>query len=237
MSETEKDKEKEEQEEKPESKQKFTFKCTKCDKCCLSRGPIPLTMWDLELWARNNVVTNFFPYLDIHATPSGGIDLILKPLAPPKKDEKKNETIPDPLGGVPIEDLLDVKCPMYNEEQKKCLIYEFRPLSCRTYPLEFDGNSFTIVDDQCPGIGKEGMTKEELKEMRDVAKTMFYELSRMRISLPILNQVLSKNFLMDLMKQQMEVMSNMSEEDRAKLNEIMGKSQKQDHDHADEKTP
>ena len=29
-----------------EPKAKFTFKCTRCDKCCLARGPIPITFWD-----------------------------------------------------------------------------------------------------------------------------------------------------------------------------------------------
>ena len=51
--------------EKPdaeEPKTKFTFKCTRCDKCCLARGPIPITFWDLELWAKNGVVANFLPY-------------------------------------------------------------------------------------------------------------------------------------------------------------------------------
>ncbi|MHA1468768.1 MAG: hypothetical protein ACTSP6_11925 [Promethearchaeota archaeon] len=49
----------EEQAETETSKAKFTFKCTRCDKCCLARGPIPITLWDLELWARNGVVANF----------------------------------------------------------------------------------------------------------------------------------------------------------------------------------
>ncbi len=232
MSETEKDDEIENNEKKtePESqKTKFTFKCTRCDKCCLSRGPIPITAWDLQLWAHNKVVANFLPYLDIQEIPSGGIDLILKPLLPSKSGDEKDAT--SPFQQVPIEKLIGAKCPMYNDEQKKCLIYENRPLSCRTYPLEFDGNSFTIVDDECPGIGEEGMTKEDLKEMREIAKTMFLELARMRISLPILYQILSKSFMMDLMKQQMDVMNNMSEEDRAKLDEIMKKSQDHEHEH------
>ncbi|MFW9930479.1 MAG: hypothetical protein ACFFD1_13880, partial [Candidatus Thorarchaeota archaeon] len=32
------------------TKAKFTFKCTRCDDCCLSRGPIPITFYDLEMW-------------------------------------------------------------------------------------------------------------------------------------------------------------------------------------------
>ncbi|MHA1477077.1 MAG: hypothetical protein ACTSPU_02660, partial [Promethearchaeota archaeon] len=65
----EKEQIKEETEIKPdteEPKTRFTFKCTRSDKCCLARGPIPLTFWDLELWARNGVVANFLPYMDIY---------------------------------------------------------------------------------------------------------------------------------------------------------------------------
>ena len=207
-----------------ESKAKFTFKCTRCDKCCLGRGPIPITFWDLELWARNGVVANFMPYLDIYNKPDGGIDLILKPLPPPPK-EGEDEKPRDPFGGVPIEDLLEVKCPLYNKEKKECLVYSNRPLSCRTYPLEFDGKNFTVVDVDCPGIGEEGMTKEELKDMRDTAKQMYYELTRMRIALPVLSQLISQKVMMDLMKQNMEAMSKMSEEDRTKLDDILKKDQ------------
>lgn len=218
-------KEKEEGKETTEETQKakFTFKCTRCDKCCLARGPIPITMWDLELWAKNGVIANFLPYLDVYTKPDGLTDLILKPLAPSKGDSEKPST--DPFAETPIEELLEEKCPLYNKEQKKCLVYENRPLSCRTYPLEYDGKNFSVVDVDCPGIGEEGMTKEELKEMRETAKIMNYELSRMRIALPVLSQIISGNFMKQLMKQQMEAMSKMSDEDKAKLDEIFKKDQ------------
>ncbi|MFX1313455.1 MAG: YkgJ family cysteine cluster protein [Promethearchaeota archaeon] len=212
-------------EEKP--KAKFTFKCTRCDNCCSARGPIPITFWDLEMWARNGVVANFMPYLDIYNKPDGGIDLILKPLPPPPEEGEKEKTSSDPLKSVPIEDLLDIKCPLYNKEDKKCLVYENRPLSCRTYPLEFDGKNFIVVDADCPGIGEEGMTKEELMEMRDTAKTMYYELTRMRIAIPVLNQIISQKIMMDLMRQNLEAMSKMSDEDRQKLDEIFKKSREE----------
>ncbi|MFX1374354.1 MAG: YkgJ family cysteine cluster protein [Promethearchaeota archaeon] len=212
----------ESQEEKP--KAKFTFKCTRCDNCCSARGPIPITFWDLEMWARNGVIANFMPYLDIYNKPDGGIDLILKPLAPPPKEGEEEISKKDPFGMAPIEELLDVKCPLYNKDDKKCLVYENRPLSCRTYPLEFDGKNYIVVDADCPGIGEEGMTPEELKEMRETAKIMHYELTRIRIALPVLNQLISQKIMMDLMRQNMEAMSKMSEEDRAKLDEIFKKS-------------
>ncbi|MFX1278184.1 MAG: YkgJ family cysteine cluster protein [Promethearchaeota archaeon] len=220
---------KESEEIEKEVKTKFTFKCTRCDDCCLGRGPIPITFWDLELWARNGVVANFMPYLDIYQKPDGTADLILKPLAPPKESEADNAP-QDPFETTPIDELLEAKCPLYNKEDKKCLIYDNRPLSCRTYPLEFDGKNFIVVDADCPGIGEEGMTKEDLVEMRETAKTMHYELTRMRIALPVLNQIISSNFMKMLMKQQMEAMSKMSDEDKEKLDEIF-KKQEQDLDH------
>ena len=224
---------KETADEEKEVKTKFTFKCTRCDACCSSRGPIPITFWDLEMWARNGVVANIMPYLDIYQKPDGNIDLVLKPLPPPKEGE--GESTPQvPFDDVPIEELLEVKCPLYNKDDKKCLIYDNRPLSCRTYPLEFDGKNFIVVDADCPGIGEKGMTKEELIEMRETAKTMHYELTRMRIALPVLNQIVSSNFMKMLMKQQMEAMSKMSDDDKAKLDEVFKKqeqNQEQNHDH------
>lgn len=205
------------------TKAKFTFKCTRCDDCCLSRGPIPVTFYDLEMWAKNGVIANFLPYLDIFNKPDGSIDLIMKPLPPKPKEGEESKR--DPFSPVPIEELLEEKCPLYNKEKKECLVYENRPLSCRTYPLEYDGKNFTIVDVECPGLNEEGMTKEELKEMRDTAKRMFYELTRMRITLPVLNQLITQKVMMDLMRQNMEAMSKMSEEDRAKLDEIFKKDQ------------
>lgn len=216
-------------EEEKEVKTKFTFKCTRCDTCCIGRGPIPVTFWDLEMWARNGVVANFMPYLDIYQKPDGNIDLILKPLPPPKEVEGEGPP-QDPFDALPIEELLEVKCPLYNKDDKKCLIYDNRPLSCRTYPLEFDGKNFIVVDADCPGIGEEGMTKEELIKMRETAKTMHYELTRMRIALPVLNQIVSSNFMKMLMKQQMEAMSKMTDDDKTKLDEIF-KKQEPNHDH------
>jgi hypothetical protein len=54
---------------------------------------------------------------------------------------------------------------------------------------------------------------------------MFYELTRMRISIPVLNQIITQKVMMDLMRQNIEAMSKMSDEDRAKLDEIFKKNQ------------
>lgn len=216
--------EKDSEEEKKAKKSKFRFKCTRCDRCCLERGPIPVTLWDLELWARKGVIANFLPYLEVYERPSGTVDLILKPL-PVQEKENAEQSPEQAFQQTPLEDLLNEKCPLYNKDEEKCLVYENRPLSCRTYPLDYDGTHYSIVDVDCPGIGQEGMTKEELKEMRDTAKQMNYELTRIRIALPVLNQIISRNVMMDLMQQNMEAMSKMSDEDRQKLEDIFKSAQ------------
>jgi Fe-S-cluster containining protein len=218
--------ENEEKNETKKKRKKFTFKCTRCDECCLERGPIPITLWDLEMWARNQVLENFLPYLEVYTKPDGTVDLILKPMNSEEKEPKDMEQDPtQAFQETPIEDLLDKKCPLYNKDEEKCLVYENRPLSCRTYPLEYDGKNYRIVDLDCPGIGEEGMTKDELKNMRETAKTMNYELTRIRIGLPVLNQIISRKVMMDLMRQNMQAMNQMSDEDRQKLDEIFKKSQ------------
>ncbi|MBN1216085.1 MAG: YkgJ family cysteine cluster protein [Candidatus Lokiarchaeota archaeon] len=224
MTEEKKDENNNNQKEKSETeeKTKFTFKCTRCDNCCLKRGPIPITQWDLEIWAKNGVLANFLPYLGIYNNPNGTMDLILKPFS--TKDTKKKD-VEDIFSQPTIEDLFEEKCPLYNKEDKKCLVYNNRPLSCQTYPLEYNGKNYTIVDNECPGIGQEGMTKEELKLMRDIAQKINYELTRTRISLPVFSQILSQKIMIDLMRQNMEAMSKMSEEDRSKLDEIFKKSE------------
>ena len=126
---------------------------------------------------------------------------------------------------------MEEKCPLYDKENKNCLVYDNRPLSCRTYPLEYDGKNFTVVDVDCPGIGQEGMSKDDLKEMRDTAKTMYFELTRMRIAIPVLRQIISQKVMMDLMRQNLEAMSKLSDEDRQKLDEILRKGNEQPHEH------
>lgn len=237
MSETPPDKKEEKESQEPESekvedkKTKFTFKCTKCDKCCAARGPIPLTFWDIEMWAKSGVLLNFMPYLEIYQNPSGGLDLILKPIPVPKEGADQKPPALDPFSTTPIEELLDEKCPLYNATEKKCLIYEHRPLSCRTYPLEYDGKNFSVVDVDCPGIGQEGMTKEELQEMRDTAKLMFNELTRIRINIPVLHQIIQKDVMLELIKQNKDAMEKLSEDDKKQIDQIFKKSDDHNHDH------
>ena len=243
-------------------KSKFVFHCTQCGWCCENRGPIPITFWDLEMWAKNGVLDNFMAYLKINITSTGGYDLILAPLKfdPYKKlmeqqqklmkemAKQKAKEAAEKEGKVDLElaeeepeeekepDIDEVRCPLFNLEKRECLVYEYRPLSCRTYPLEYDGEGFNIVDeDNCEGIGKEPMTKEELKEMRDNAKLAFNQMATMKISIPVLFNVIGKDpllkqqiqqeLIMEMMQQQQKAMESMDPEDKKKLDEILQKNQ------------
>ncbi|MGC8571260.1 YkgJ family cysteine cluster protein [Caldivirga sp.] len=41
-------------------------------------------------------------------------------------------------------------CVFFDEESKKCRIYENRPVGCRLYPLNYDDEYGVVVDKYCP---------------------------------------------------------------------------------------
>ncbi|MBN2154917.1 MAG: YkgJ family cysteine cluster protein [Candidatus Lokiarchaeota archaeon] len=263
--------------EKSAETKKFLFHCTQCGWCCENRGPIPITFWDLEMWAKNGVLDNFIPYLKIFRTESGGFDLILAPLKfdPYKKyvekqqellkkqleqteqkesetessekeeeEEEENTTETDKVDQKEG-DVDEKRCPLFNMEKRECLVYQFRPLSCRTYPLEFDGEGYNVVDeDNCEGIGQGPMTKEDLKEMRENAKRTYTEMKTMQISIPvlfnvirqdsILRQQMQTEFWYEMYQEQLKAMESMDPEDKKKLDEILSRSRKKEMEEEEE---
>ena len=205
--------------ENTETKPKFSFNCIKCGNCCSDRGPIPIVTADLLTWAKNEVISTIIPYLNFIRTEFGTIDLVLS---------RKKANPYDFLGSKPEKkesQVEDKSCPFFNKEKKDCLIYLNRPLSCQTYPLEYDGSKFLVVDaDNCLGIGEGTNTKEELKKMRNLAKNMYKELAQMRITMPILSQALQPFVLQEILKTQqqyMDELEKMSPEEREKIEEQM----------------
>ncbi len=184
---------------------KFNFSCQKCGNCCLERGPIPLVLDDLVMWAKNNVVANIMPYLKFIETPQGTIDLVLaRQNIGPSEEEKEK----------------DLSCPFFNKEKKECTIYSNRPLSCRTYPLEFTGENFQIVDAEDPGLEcEEKMSKEALSRMKKLAKKMNRELIKMRISMPVISQAMQPFIIQRLIETQQKMMEQMSPEEKKKFEE------------------
>ncbi|MHA1732856.1 MAG: YkgJ family cysteine cluster protein [Promethearchaeota archaeon] len=218
-----------ESEEAPKPRQKFKFKCTGCGACC-ERGNVPLTFWDLELWARNKVVANMLYNVSLVTGESGVPDLVFRASPDGGGSSSPAGVDGEAAGGgnSPGGATKGGKCPYFNASEKKCTIYENRPLACRSFPLEYDGQHYLLAELECPGVGEGPMTKEELAEIRNYARIFLNELRRTRVALPILTQVIGaeveRNFLAMLQKQSEAMMANMSEEDRRKIDEIYKKS-------------
>jgi len=111
------------------------------------------------------------------------------------------------------------RCKMYNSESKECSIYEDRPLACRAYPLKHDGSGYLLRDKECPGIGKGEMSKEALLEIRGAAVDEHQDEARTAAVLPALQAILLK----EMTKQSEEAYGKLSDEERAKLEEILKK--------------
>jgi Fe-S-cluster containining protein len=62
---------------------------------------------------------------------------------------------------------IDGYCIFYNRANKKCQIYEKRPMGCRLYPVVYLVNEGAIVDELCPM----GHTISE-KELRTKGKIL-----------------------------------------------------------------
>nr|MDO8113916.1 YkgJ family cysteine cluster protein [Candidatus Sigynarchaeota archaeon] len=232
--------------ETKEPKSKFKFTCTKCGACCENRGPVPLTISDLEAWASKKIIRNMFPYIVIHREKASSITRLVfnmindQPASKAKEGDsekdnasretgassEKKEGGSTPEGGDEMDDIIvgeiveKGKCPMYNKETKACLIWADRPTYCRAFPLGFEDGSFFVEMEDCPGLAtKEEMSKDLLKQMRDDAKRLADDSRQVGIVLPIL-QALVMNALQQA---NLRAMSKMSPEDMQKLNDIMQK--------------
>ncbi|MFX1484956.1 MAG: hypothetical protein ACFFCP_17395, partial [Promethearchaeota archaeon] len=101
-----------------------------------------------------------------------------------------------------------------------CEIRYSRPISCRTYPLEFNGEKYVLSSKDCPGVGQGEVSKEALQEARSLAEQEFNERIETISSLPVIYTIIMNQML----RQSAEAMQNLSEEDRKKMDEILGKS-------------
>jgi hypothetical protein len=114
-------------------------------------------------------------------------------------------------------------CTFYSEESKSCEIENYRPISCRTYPLEYNGKKFYVSDRNCPGVGKGEVTKDSLKEAKELAEQDFNERMMTRQVVPALYNIVMNT----VMIQNEAAMKDLSPEDKAKLEEIMAKTDSQ----------
>jgi Fe-S-cluster containining protein len=115
----------------------------------------------------------------------------------------------------------DGKCKMYDPASKECKIYNTRPIVCRAYPLMHDGSGFLLRDEECPGLNKGDMTKEALEEIRKAAVEENENEKRTAAILPMLQAIMFG----EMAKKSEEAYSKLSEEEKAKLEEIFKKKE------------
>lgn len=115
----------------------------------------------------------------------------------------------------------DGKCRMYDPASKECKIYDNRPQVCKAYPLMHDGSGFLLRDKECPGLDKGEMSKKALEEIRKAAVEENEDEARTAVVLPMVQALL----LSDMAKKSEEAYSKLSEEEKAKLEEILKKKE------------
>jgi len=166
---------------------KFVFNCQREGRCCETRDSIDVLIDDIERWWTDGNFAKIYPELRI--VTDGALPIKMQ-------IQKENA------------------CPFLDD--KNCSIYDARPMSCRAFPLGFNGKNFILVDEECPGIGKGKTTPEDLEDIRNAAKAEYHARIRNQAILPALHAIILK----DAMKQSEEALGKLSDEERDKLKEI-----------------
>ncbi len=187
-------------------KSKYNFKCLE-QQCttiaCHIRPTISVTLGDLTRWSTQGYLMNILPGVSLKMPESEkdliSLELMRKPL---KKDSEQTA------------------CIFFNEEANGCEIRYSRPLSCRAYPLEYNGEKYYLSSKDCPGVGQGEVSKEALQEARNLADQAFRERGETYTALPAVYSII----MTQMIRQSTEAMKNLSEEDRKKMDEMMSKS-------------
>ncbi|MHA2297684.1 MAG: YkgJ family cysteine cluster protein [Candidatus Hodarchaeales archaeon] len=196
------------QENKTEVKKKtpkYVFNCTKCGQCCKDRVSVPITIVDIDKWTKKGMITSILPHLSMNYVmiedgKGQFVQLVMK-----------NPTTED--GSQPQ------GCPMFDEENSICNIYMNMPLDCASFPLGYNGQSHfvrSIADKKCEGLGQGKMTKERLTADSKFSKETYEAMVSINTVFPLFYSL----FMKDLMFQQEQMQKNLSEEDKAKIDEI-----------------
>jgi len=169
---------------------KFIFECQKTGRCCYLRDPIKIYDIDLARWWTDGSFGTVFPHLKLHLTEA---------LVP--SEMKLEKTILKEEEKRPEEEQFDSVCPLLNRETKECTVYSTRPITCKAFPLGYNGESFVIRDLECPGIDKGFMTAERLKTIRTAAKREFSSNNRTITLLPAIHSLIMKELTELAMKE------------------------------------
>ncbi|MFX0108595.1 MAG: YkgJ family cysteine cluster protein, partial [Candidatus Hodarchaeota archaeon] len=162
-----------------------------------------VTHGDLARWTTQGYIGAIIPGIRLVTPESESEPMSIQTLRKPLKDDEENTV-----------------CIFFNEEANGCEIRYSRPISCRTFPLEFNGTKYILGSKDCPGVGKGEVSKEALQEARSLAEQEFKERVETQLSLPGIYTLI----MAPMIRQSAEAMEKMSEEDRKKMEELISKS-------------
>jgi Fe-S-cluster containining protein len=177
-------------------KSKYNFKCLeqKCTtKACHIRPQVTVTIGDLGRWTAQGYLMNILPGVSLKMPTSDDEGIFLE-MARKPLDETPEST----------------SCFFYNEKANGCEIRYSRPISCRTYPLEYNGEKFYLSSKECPGVGQGEVSKEALQESRNLAEQEYRERTETNASLPAIYSII----MTELIRQSTEAMKKRSEEEK-----------------------
>ncbi|MDY6958693.1 MAG: YkgJ family cysteine cluster protein [Halobacteriota archaeon] len=172
-------------------KPRFVFRCQRCGECCKRKEEIVILINDMERWSREGIIYQVFPHISIV-----------------ERSQKLSIRMNLEDGGI---------CEMYNKEKKECSIYSSRPITCRSFPLRFNGNNYFVKDKECSGLSVESMTGEELSEIREAAKEEYTGEGQMMAVLPVLQSLI----LREVTEKSKEVYEKLTDEEKEKLEDIL----------------
>jgi len=187
-------------------KSKFSFKCLeqKCDtKACHIRPHINVTMGDIARWTSQNYLSQIIPGITLSMPSNENEPLALTTLRKPLESDPEQTA-----------------CVFYHEESNGCTIRYARPISCRAFPLEYNGEKYYLSDKNCPGVGEGEVNKDALKEVRNLAEQEHRERIETLAALPGVYSI----FMGMMIRQSTEAMKDLSETDKKHIEDIMSKS-------------
>ncbi len=120
----------------------------------------------------------------------------------------------------------ETACVFFDKDANACRIRFSRPIACRTFPLQYDGEKYFVTNKDCAGIGGGEVTREALREAKELAETEYKERMETVTALPAIYSVIMGQML----RQSAEAMKTLSDEDRKKLDEIMSKERQAQSD-------
>jgi Fe-S-cluster containining protein len=177
-------------------KSKYSFKCLeqKCStKACHVRPHVNVTVGDLGRWSSQGYLMNILAGVTLNLPESEEDSLTLETARKPLEEQQDGTS-----------------CIFFNEKANGCEIRYSRPISCRTYPLEYDGERYYLSSKDCPGVGQGEVSKEALQEARSLAEQEYREKQETEAALPAIYSVI----MTELIKQSAEAMKKQADEEK-----------------------